>query len=114
MHRDPAALRHQARPSRRLLAQRPRGRPGMSDAAALLSVRDLRVHYAARGTDRAVVKAVDGISFDVPAGRTVALVGESGWGKSTTPPAILGLEPLTSGSVRFEGRDITQLDRAGR
>jgi oligopeptide transport system ATP-binding protein len=86
----------------------------MSDAAPLLSVRDLRVHYALRGTDQAVVKAVDGMSFDVPAGRTVALVGESGCGKSTTAYAILGLEPVTSGSVRFEGRDITHLDRAGR
>lgn len=86
----------------------------MSDAAPLLSVRDLRVHYAMRGTDQAVVKAVDGLSFDVPAGRTVALVGESGCGKSTTAYAILGLEPLTSGSVRFEGRDITQLDRVER
>ena len=86
----------------------------MSDAAPLLSVRDLRVHYAMRGTDRAMVKAVDGLSFDVAAGRTVALVGESGCGKSTTAYAILGLEPLTSGSVRFEGRDITQLDRVER
>jgi oligopeptide transport system ATP-binding protein len=86
----------------------------MSDAAPLLSVRDLRVHYAMRGTDRAMVKAVDGLSFDVAAGRTVALVGESGCGKSTTAYAILGLEPLTSGSVRFEGRDITRLDRVGR
>ena len=86
----------------------------MSDVAPLLSVRDLRVHYATRGTDKAVVKAVDGISFDVPAGRTVALVGESGCGKSTTAYAILGLEPLTSGSVSFEGRDITRLDRVGR
>ena len=86
----------------------------MSDVAPLLSVRDLRVHYATRGTDKAVVKAVDGISFDVPAGRTVALVGESGCGKSTTAYAIVGLEPLTSGSVSFEGRDITRLDRVGR
>jgi oligopeptide transport system ATP-binding protein len=86
----------------------------MSDVAPLLSVGDLRVHYATRGTDKAVVKAVDGISFDVPAGRTVALVGESGCGKSTTAYAILGLEPLTSGSVNFEGRDITRLDRVGR
>ena len=58
-----------------------------------------------------VVKAVDGISFDIPSGRTVALVGESGCGKSTTAYAIIGLEPVTSGSIRFEGRDITHLDR---
>lgn len=79
----------------------------------LLQVRDLRVHFPLRGRG-GVVKAVDGVSFDVPAGRTVALVGESGCGKSTTAYAILGLEPATSGEVRFDGRDITRLDRAGR
>lgn len=87
----------------------------MTDAAEpLLSVRDLRVHFPVRGRAGGVVKAVDGISFDVPAGRTVALVGESGCGKSTTGYAVLGLEPVTSGTVRFSGRDITRLDRPGR
>ncbi|HYF55859.1 MAG TPA: oligopeptide/dipeptide ABC transporter ATP-binding protein [Salinarimonas sp.] len=78
---------------------------------ALLSVRDLRVHFPVRG---GLVRSVDGISFDIPAGRTVALVGESGCGKSTTAYAVLGLERVTSGEVRFAGCDITHLDRAGR
>jgi oligopeptide/dipeptide ABC transporter ATP-binding protein len=83
--------------------------------APLLSVRDLKVHFAVRGgREKAVVKAVDGLSFEVPQGRTVALVGESGCGKSTTAYAILGLEPITSGSVSFAGRDISRLDRRAR
>ncbi len=80
----------------------------------LLAVRDLKVHFPVRGSTGGVVKSVDGISFDVPAGRTVALVGESGCGKSTTAYAILGLEPVTSGEVRFAGRDTTHLQRAER
>ncbi|WP_406855373.1 oligopeptide/dipeptide ABC transporter ATP-binding protein [Alsobacter sp. KACC 23698] len=80
----------------------------------LLSVRDLRVHFPLRGK-AGLVRAVDGVSFDVPAGRTVALVGESGCGKSTTAYAILGLEPITAGAVRFDGRDIGgRRDRAAR
>ncbi len=79
----------------------------------LLSVRNLKVHFPARGS-AGVVKSVDGISFDVPSGRTVALVGESGCGKSTTAYAVLGLEPVTSGEVRFAGRDITHLQGVER
>ncbi|WP_210496005.1 ABC transporter ATP-binding protein [Microvirga antarctica] len=76
----------------------------------LLQVRDLKVHFPLRGAHKdATVKAVDGISFDVPAGRTVAIVGESGCGKSTTAYAVLGLEKPTSGQVLFDGRDITHL-----
>ncbi len=80
----------------------------------LLRVRDLKVHFTLRGAQRAVVKAVDGVSFDLGAGQTAALVGESGCGKSTTAYAIVGLEPVTSGSIHFEGQDITRLDKAAR
>ena len=80
----------------------------------LLSVRNLKVHFPVRGSEGGVVKAVDDISFDIPSGRTVALVGESGCGKSTTAYAIIGLEPVTSGSIRFEGREIAHLDRQAR
>jgi oligopeptide transport system ATP-binding protein len=83
--------------------------------APLLQVRDLKVHFPLRrgvGTPGGVVKAVDGVSFDVAAGRTVALVGESGCGKSTTAYAVLGMERATGGTIRFDGRDITRL--AGR
>ena len=83
-------------------------------AAPLLSVRDLKVHFAVRGSHSAVVKAVDGVSFDLPAGHTLALVGESGCGKSTTAYAIIGLEAASSGSIHFGGQDITHLNRRAR
>ncbi|MBC7703736.1 MAG: ATP-binding cassette domain-containing protein [Rhodoferax sp.] len=82
--------------------------------APLLSVRDLKVHFKVRHSQTALVKAVDGVSFDLSAGQTVALVGESGCGKSTTAYAIVGLEPVTSGSIHFEGQDITHRDRRTR
>lgn len=80
----------------------------------LLSVRDLKVHFTIRGSRRAVVKAVDGVSFDLSAGRTVAIVGESGCGKSTTAYAIVGLEPTTSGSIHFDGNNVADLDQRAR
>ncbi|MFV0495753.1 dipeptide ABC transporter ATP-binding protein [Mycobacterium sp.] len=74
-------------------------------AEILLSVEDLHVSY---GTDE---PAVRGMSFQVPAGRTVAVVGESGSGKSTAAAAILGLLApdgrITSGRLVFDGRDLT-------
>lgn len=88
--------------------------PVSSDAGPLLSVRDLRVFFQARGGARGIVKAVDGLSFDLPAGRTLALVGESGCGKSTTAYAIIGLEQPTSGRITFSGQDISRLNVRGR
>jgi peptide/nickel transport system ATP-binding protein len=76
----------------------------------LLEVHDLRVHFPVRtglfGRPTDVVKAVDGVSFSVPAGKTLGLVGESGCGKTTTGRAILRLIEPTGGSVRFDGRDL--------
>jgi oligopeptide/dipeptide ABC transporter ATP-binding protein len=69
----------------------------------LLSVRDLRVTYASR---RGVVKAVDGVDLDVAAGEVVALVGESGCGKTSLIRSIVGLAPTASGTVEFEGQVI--------
>lgn len=81
----------------------------------LLSVRDLKVHFPIRGgvLQRTVdtVKAVDGVSFDVPRGQTVGLVGESGSGKTTTGRAIAGLAPITAGTICYEGQDLAQLSR---
>ncbi|WP_338180989.1 oligopeptide/dipeptide ABC transporter ATP-binding protein [Jatrophihabitans sp.] len=84
-------------------------------AEPVLQVRDLRKYFPIRSglIKRTVgqVKAVDGVSFDVFPGETLGLVGESGCGKSTTGRAILNLQPATSGSVIFEGRELTGLSR---
>jgi peptide/nickel transport system ATP-binding protein/oligopeptide transport system ATP-binding protein len=76
----------------------------------LLSVRDLKVHFPVKGgvLQRTVdtVKAVDGISFDIPKGKTVGLVGESGSGKSTTGKAIARLVAPTAGSVHYGAVDL--------
>src|SRR5690242_19697672 len=79
----------------------------------LLKVVDLKKHFPIRGgllqREVARVHAVDGVSFDVEKGETLGLVGESGCGKSTTGRCILRLIMPTSGTVLFEGRDVTQL-----
>mgnify|MGYP000580864072 CR=1 FL=1 len=85
-----------------------------ADGPILLEVQDLRVHFPiVRGFPVArtvgAVKAVDGISFNVPRGETVGLVGESGCGKSTTGLAIIRLNPITDGRVRFDGQDLAEL-----
>jgi peptide/nickel transport system ATP-binding protein len=76
---------------------------------SLLEVRDLQVHFE---TDDGVVKAVDGISFDVERGKTLGIVGESGCGKSVANMTILGLtrSPVTriSGRILFGGEDLAQ------
>ena len=59
-----------------------------------------------------VLRAVDGVTFDLAQGETLGVVGESGCGKSTLARAILGLVPVTSGEVRFAGMDLARLDSA--
>lgn len=86
-----------------------------ADASPLLSVRDLKVHFPVRAgvLQRVVdhVKAVDGISFEVPRGKTVGLVGESGSGKTTTGRAIARLVPITDGTIAYEGKDLAHFSR---
>jgi oligopeptide/dipeptide ABC transporter ATP-binding protein len=78
---------------------------------ALLEVRNLQTYFFTRD---GVVRAVDGVSFDVDVGQTLAIVGESGCGKSVTALSIMGLIPkpparIVNGSVIFNGRDLTKL-----
>jgi peptide/nickel transport system ATP-binding protein len=81
----------------------------------LLEVKELKVHFPIRKGifKRTVgyVKAVDGVSFELKEGRTLALVGESGCGKTTTGKALLQLIPPTGGSVRFRNEVIDDFSR---
>jgi len=77
----------------------------------LLEVRNLRTHFA---TDAGEFRAVDGVSFELEAGRTLGIVGESGCGKSVTALSIMGLVPqppgrIAGGEVLFEGEDLLKL-----
>jgi len=84
-----------------------------TNSETLLEVRDLKVHFPITGgiLQRTVdhVRAVDGISFSVPRGKTVGLVGESGSGKTTTGRAIARLVPLTEGKIFYAGVDLGTL-----
>ena len=73
----------------------------------LLEVKNLVKHFQ---VGRGLVRAVDGVSFTIERGETLGLVGESGCGKTTTGRCILQLERATSGSVTFEGRELTTLN----
>ena len=84
------------------------GAPAMN---AILEVRDLHTQF---NTLDGVVRAVDGVSFDVARGETLGIVGESGCGKSVTALSILRLIPtetgrIARGSIRFEGTELTAL-----
>ena len=82
----------------------------------LLTVRDLTKHFPVRGGlfgQKQLVRAVDGVSFDVAPGETLGLVGESGCGKTTTGRMLVRLLEPTAGRITFEGRDITHMSRGG-
>lgn len=79
---------------------------------AVLKVENLKVHFPVKGglfTKKQVVKAVDGVSFEIYPKETFGLVGESGCGKSTTGRAIVKLYEPTSGTVYYHGEDVTKI-----
>jgi len=82
----------------------------------LLDVQDLKKHFPVSGgsfskKNRQVVKALDGITFSLKKGETLGIVGESGCGKSTMGRAILRLHEPSSGSIVYEGSDITHISK---
>jgi ABC-type glutathione transport system ATPase component len=81
---------------------------------SLLDIRGLRVAYPGRGFRRQPIEILHGVSLDVRAGETVGLVGESGSGKSTLGRAVLGLAPVTGGTISLDGEDISHAPQARR
>ena len=88
-----------------------------ADVAPILTVNELKTYYPQRGGSllsrlqgkaRPAVKAVDGVSFVVPRGSTLGVVGESGCGKSTLIKTLIGLEPLSGGQAQFLGFELDQ------
>ena len=82
----------------------------MSD---VLSVNDLKKHYEIRGVfqSKGVVKALDGVSFDLKKGETLAVVGESGCGKSTLAKVLMGIEEVTAGDFLVQGQRPSEMKR---
>ncbi|RUR01395.1 ATP-binding cassette domain-containing protein [Labedella endophytica] len=80
----------------------------------LLQVDDLAVAYPRKGFRRGATEILHGVSFDIDQGKTLGVVGESGSGKTTIGRAILGLAPITRGTVTFDGVDITRAARSKR
>jgi oligopeptide transport system ATP-binding protein len=84
----------------------------MGNAAKLVEVKNLRKTFKLRGG--AVLKAVDGVTFDIFMGETLGLVGESGCGKTTLGRTVKGLYRPDGGTIRYQGVDVDTLDRSGR
>src|SRR5438128_5416008 len=83
----------------------PQPEAASTDAGCLLRIRDLTVTYGLGR--RHPVRAVSGVSLDVGRGRTLALIGESGAGKSSIARAICGWAPVESGSITMDGHELT-------
>lgn len=84
---------------------------------ALLSVRQLKVQHRLRPAHPfarpALLRAVDEVNFNLRAGQTLGVVGESGSGKSTLARALLGVQPVAAGSIRYAGQELVGLDASG-
>ncbi len=106
--KTPVSLRHRPVATRSVPPPPPR--------VDMLRVEDLRVHFPVGSgplrRPRAVMRAVDGVTFSLRAGETLGLVGESGCGKSTTARALMRLIEPTSGRILFQGKDVSTLRRA--
>ena len=88
----------------------------MSENGTLIEVRDLKTYFY---TEEGVARAVDGVSWSLRRGQTLALVGESGCGKSVTALSIMRLVPdppgrIVGGQILFEGQDLLDAERAAR
>ncbi|KIS27878.1 peptide ABC transporter ATP-binding protein [Arthrobacter sp. SPG23] len=81
---------------------------------ALLDIKDVVVEYPSKGFRKEPFKALKGVSLDIRQGETVGLVGESGSGKTTLGRAVLGLAPVTGGSIKYRGQEISKATRARR
>ncbi len=86
-----------------------------SSGETLVSIRDAKLHYRVGGALSAlrgrsnVVKAVDGVSFEIARGESVGLLGESGCGKTSMGRLLLRLERATGGEIVFDGADVLRL-----
>ncbi|ASW08846.1 dipeptide ABC transporter ATP-binding protein [Rhizobium sp. 11515TR] len=103
---------HPSLPDEAAMTQPESTRPERS-AKPLLEIDDLRVDFRVsggflKGSGAKTVSAVSGVSLQIMPGETIGIVGESGSGKSTLARAILGLTPISSGHVTFDGVDLTQ------
>lgn len=81
---------------------------------SLLDIRDVDITYPGKGLRHTGYKILDSVSIDIRPGETVGLVGESGCGKTTLGRGILGLAPVTAGSITLDGEEIANCSRARR
>ncbi|MFD6530017.1 ABC transporter ATP-binding protein [Streptomyces sp. NPDC060184] len=117
MHADHPGGRKEAREEGEIAAtllSEARHKSAWAEGEPILQVRDLAKHYPlTQGIvfkkQVGAVKAVDGVSFDLSAGETLGIVGESGCGKSTVAKMLVHLERPTAGTIRYKGEDVTQL-----